>query len=187
MMSSDFQNPPRNGEGNREAVEGSLSTGAMAQAENDLSVSPRGLPPPRPGADRRSKHSTLGAPDTTIRNARKLRRQMTLPEVLLWQQLRQHPDGYLFRKQHPIASYVIDFACIRARLAIEIDGEAHRRGDRPRRDSERDIAVKKLGFETIRIPAVDVLNNLEGVLTLIVQACKAKANPSPLRSREQSV
>ena len=165
-------------------VEGSLTTGAPAQAASDPSVSPSGLPPPRSGEDLRTKHSTLGAPTATISKARKLRRTMTLPEVLLWRQLKHHPGGYLFRKQHPLDVYVLDFACIRTRLAIEVDGEAHSRGDRPQRDAKRDAVVAGLGFLTLRIPAIDVLNNMEGVISLIVETCKAKARPSLPRAEE---
>ena len=130
-------------------------------------------------------HSTLGAPTATIRKARRLRRTMTLPEVLLWRQLKHHPGGYLFRKQHPLDVYVLDFACIRARLAIEVDGEAHNRGDRPQRDGKRDAAVAGLGFLTLRIPAIDVLYNMEGVVSLIVETCRAKAKPIPPCSAEE--
>jgi len=64
-------------------------------------------------------------------NARKLRRNMTLPEVLLWRWLRQRPEGLKFRRQYPTGPYVLDFFCSDARLAIEVDGEAHSCGDRP--------------------------------------------------------
>jgi very-short-patch-repair endonuclease len=125
----------------------------------------------------RKKHKTLGAPDRTIRMARKLRKEMSLPEVLLWVQLQQHPGGYLFRKQHPIGVYSLDFACVKARLAIEVDGESHNRGDRPQRDEVRDAWVKAQGFDMMRIPAVDVLKNMEGVLVSIVEECRKRIPP----------
>jgi very-short-patch-repair endonuclease len=128
----------------------------------------------------RKKHSTLGAPDRTIRIARKLRKEMTLPKVLLWKQLKSRPGDYQFRKQHPLDLYVMDFACIRARLAVEVDGEAHDRGDRPERDEIRDAFVLKQGFQTIRIPAIEILKNMEGSVTFIVEHCRQKAHPNPL-------
>jgi len=97
---------------------------------------------------------------------------MSLPEVLLWQQLRQRPGGFRFRKQFPQEHYVIDFACVAVRLAIEVDGEAHDRGDRPRRDAARDVHLTGLGFTMMRIPAREVLGNLEGVLMGIVERCR---------------
>ncbi len=129
----------------------------------------------------RRKHRTLGAPDATVEMARKLRKEMSLPEILLWQQLQQHPGDYRFRKQHPIGRYALDFACVRARLAIEVDGEAHERGDRPQRDEIRDAWLLKQGFATLRIPAVDVLKNMEGVIIAILEACRTRSKPKPSR------
>src|SRR5687767_11499347 len=101
------------------------------------------------------------------RRAKQLRREMSLPEVLLWQQLRKLQTGYKWRKQHPVGPYYLDFYCDRAKLCIEIDGEAHARGDRPQRDARRDAWLATGGVLTLRIPAVEVLENLEGVLTFI--------------------
>ena len=87
-------------------------------------------------------------PKTTSR-ARKLRREMTLPEVILWQWLRQRPGGLKFRRQHPTGPYVLDFFCSDARLGVEVDGEAHSLGDRPRRDHARDEWLRAAEIETL--------------------------------------
>jgi very-short-patch-repair endonuclease len=102
---------------------------------------------------------------------------MSLPEVLLWQQLKQHPEGYLFRKQHPLGPYALYFACLKARLAIEVDGISHEMGDRTQRDEVRDARVLEQGFRTMGIPAHEVLKNMEGVLIAIVEACRLRTNP----------
>jgi very-short-patch-repair endonuclease len=68
---------------------------------------------------------------TALVAARRLRRTMSLPEVLLWTQLRGKPLGIKFRKQHPVGDYVVDFYCAEKQLAVEIDGIAHDMGDRP--------------------------------------------------------
>ena len=99
---------------------------------------------------------------------------MTLPEVVLWQQLRRRPDGMKFRRQHPAGRYVLDFYCEKARLCIEVDGAAHDRGDAPARDGFRDEWLADAGIRTLRIAATDVLRNLEGVLQLVVLECRAK-------------
>jgi very-short-patch-repair endonuclease len=104
----------------------------------------------------------------TTRNARKLRRKMTLPEVILWHSLRQRPAGLKFRRQHPTGPYVLDFFCTDARLAIEVDGEAHSFGDRPQRDEARDEWLRSAGIETLRIPANDLLNDADASLRHIV-------------------
>jgi very-short-patch-repair endonuclease len=110
----------------------------------------------------------------TTGNARQLRRKMSLPEVILWRWLRQRPDGIKFRRQHPTGRYVLDFFCSDARLAIEVDGEAHSRGDRPRRDADRDRWLRSAGIETLRIPAVDLLDDSDAVLTWIIAEAKAR-------------
>jgi very-short-patch-repair endonuclease len=108
--------------------------------------------------------------------ARKLRREMSLPEVLLWQELRKRPAGLKFRKQHPAGAYSADFFCHAARLVVEVDGEAHGRGDRPQRDALRDRWFAQRRFRVLRIPAAEVLGDLEGVIRHIV----SEANP-PLK------
>lgn len=71
-------------------------------------------------------------------NAKRLRKQMTPPEIALWLALRTNDEGPRFRKQHAAGAYVLDFYCAPARLAIEVDGESHNYGNRPERDAIRD-------------------------------------------------
>ena len=54
--------------------------------------------------------------------ARHLRRNLSLPEGLLWRQLRRKPSGIKFRRQHPVGPYVIDFYCASIKAGFEIDG-----------------------------------------------------------------
>jgi very-short-patch-repair endonuclease len=110
----------------------------------------------------------------TTANARQLRRKMSLPEVILWHWLRQRPNGLKFRRQHPTGPYVLDFFCSDARLAIEVDGEAHSFGDRPRRDEARDKWLKAAGVETLRIPAKALLDDPDPVLQWIITEATAR-------------
>ena len=89
----------------------------------------------------------------SVARARRLRRQMSLPEVLLWQQLRARPGGFKFRHQHPVGSYLLDFFCHAARLAVEVDGVSHEMGDNPARDERRDRWLAKQGILTFRVTA----------------------------------
>ncbi|HWH21824.1 MAG TPA: DUF559 domain-containing protein [Allosphingosinicella sp.] len=91
--------------------------------------------------------------------ARKLRRDMSFPEVLLWQRLRGGKSGLKIRRQHPIGPYVADFYCSAGRIVIEIDGEAHGRGDQPARDVERDQYLEANGYRVMRISATEVLRD----------------------------
>ena len=103
------------------------------------------------------------------RNAKRLRREMTPPEIGLWLALRDNAEGLRFRKQHGAANYVLDFYCAPARLAIEVDGDAHERGDRPQRDAVRDAWLASRGVRVLRYPAQEVLTNLDGVVRQILR------------------
>jgi very-short-patch-repair endonuclease len=109
----------------------------------------------------------LTGPGATIGKARNLRREMSLPEVLLWRELRKRPGGLKFRRQHPAGPYILDFACLECRLAIEIDGETHGRGGAAVHDEVRDEWLANQGYRTLRIPARDVLGNLDGVVRML--------------------
>jgi len=102
------------------------------------------------------------------RNAKSLRKEMTPPEIGLWLALRRNDAGLRFRKQHAVEDYVLDFYCAPARLAVEVDGEAHGRGDRPERDSVRDAWLRSRGLHVLRYPATEILPNLEDVVRQIV-------------------
>jgi very-short-patch-repair endonuclease len=102
------------------------------------------------------------------RHAKRLRKEMTSPEIGLWLALRRNEAGLRFRKQHGVKNYVLDFYCAPARLAIEVDGEAHNRGDRPMREIARDEWLAKQGVRVLRYRAIDVLSNPEGVVLEIV-------------------
>ena len=106
-----------------------------------------------------------------VKRARKLRREMSLPEVRLWQVLRKRPGGLKFRRQFPRDGMTTDFACLSHRLIVEVDGEGHSCGDQPRRDLARDALLSREGFSVIRIAARDVLGNIDGVLKYIVATC----------------
>jgi len=107
----------------------------------------------------------------TVRKARALRRAMTPPEAKLWTLLRTRPDDLKFRHQHPVGRYVFDFYCASARLGIEIDGIAHEMGDNPARDDRRDRWLRSRGYRIVRISAVELKTNAEGVLQHILNAC----------------
>jgi very-short-patch-repair endonuclease len=94
---------------------------------------------------------------------------MSKPEVMLWQLLRKKPLGIKFRRQHPIGSYIVDFYCPSAKLAIEVDGMAHDMGTRPERDGRREWELSREGVETIRISAQEVLHDAEDVADRILR------------------
>ena len=110
--------------------------------------------------------ASLRRPD--VYDARRARRDMSLPEVLLWQRLRGSPQGISFRRQHPIGPYRADFYCAASRLVIEVDGAAHDMGDRPLRDAERTAHLEAEGYRVVRINASEVLRNADEAASSIV-------------------
>ena len=169
------KNPPRNGEGDRRAEPGGGGGPGLHPNGEAGPLRPGcARPLPRSGKDLgRNKPDVLVSPIKLVKRARKLRKEMSLPEVLLWVQLQKRPGGHKFRKQFPQAGLAIDFACVAARLAIEVDGEAHNRGDQPDFDQQRDAVLRERGFTVLRFPAREVFKNMEGVLSSIVAHCDA--------------
>jgi very-short-patch-repair endonuclease len=123
-----------------------------------------------------------------IGHARRLRRTLTLPEGLLWRELRKRKQGFKFRRQHPAGPFVLDFACLEAKLAIEIDGQAHDRPNRAAYDKARDQWLAEQGFRTLRIPAREALADIEAVVTHILTQCQPLHRPTagpPPRAGEE--
>ena len=100
-------------------------------------------------------------------NAKRLRKQMTPPEIALWLALRANEEGLRFRKQHAAGPYILDFYCAPARLAIEVDGEAHNHGNRPERDATRDVWLVAQNIHVLRYPTREMLANLDDVVRQI--------------------
>ena len=115
----------------------------------------------------------ITGPRPSIKLARKLRSEMSLPETMLWQELRRKPGSLKFRRQHPAGPYVLEF-CARAKLAIEVDGFAHDSSDAARRDANRSAFLKARGIGTLRVPARVVLENVEVAVTRIVEVCSQR-------------
>ena len=103
--------------------------------------------------------------------ARELRRNSTDAEILLWSRLRRNGiPGYHFRRQHPVGPYVLDFACLRPRVAVELDGGQHY--ERPEYDRRRDDYLKSQDFEVLRFPNHEVFEDLDAVLEMIYEALR---------------
>jgi len=107
--------------------------------------------------------------------AKQLRQTMTRAETLLWRYLKAHRiDGLGFRRQVPFRNYIADFACLSAKLIIELDGESHDFPERQRADRNRDDFFESEGFAILRFTNDQVLSNLEGDVEVIRQTASAR-------------
>ena len=118
-----------------------------------------------------------------IERARRLRRDQTDVEKLLWARLRDRRlDGWKFRRQAPVDRYIVDFLCVDAKLVIELDGGQHVTTT----DEARMRTIEACGYLVIRFWNNDVLTNMDGVLVRILEALRAAApHPSPLPDGEK--
>lgn len=97
--------------------------------------------------------------------ARKLRREQTKAEELLWNKLRDRRlKGEKFKRQHSMDHYITDFYCYARRLIVEVDGIIHNELDQKEYDKVREEKLKNDGFTVIRFNNEDVFNRLEEVL-----------------------
>ena len=94
--------------------------------------------------------------------SRKLRKEMTKEENLLWYNfLRKHPIR--FRRQYIIGNYIVDFYCHQAKLVIELDGSQHFETQNKAADLQRDAYLKGQGLNVLRIPNNAITENFRGV------------------------
>jgi very-short-patch-repair endonuclease len=127
---------------------------------------------------------------STVQLARRLRRNQTDAERILWFRLRDRRlDGWKFRRQMSLNGYIADFCCPDAKLIIELDGSQH--SDRQEQDSQRTANLEASGYLVVRYSNADVMRNVEGVLEDLLRTIDPQAfepshpNPLPKREREQ--
>jgi very-short-patch-repair endonuclease len=92
----------------------------------------------------------VGARQTAF--ARRLRKDLTATEIILWRDLRGgRLDGLKFRRQVPIARFVVDFLCVEHRLVVELDGPPHESIEQKLHDAARDAELRRRGYHVLRI------------------------------------
>jgi very-short-patch-repair endonuclease len=114
--------------------------------------------------------------------ARRLRKTMTPQEVKLWVHLRALKDqGLHFRRQVPRDGFIVDFACLKSKLVIEVDGAQHGEPANLRHDAERDAILAAAGFRVVRFWNHEVNENLDGVVETIYREAVARDPTRQLR------
>ncbi len=95
-------------------------------------------------------------------NARDLRSRQTAAESLLWGVLRNRKlCNQKFRRQHPIGPWIVDFACVEHKLAIELDGGYHDLVGEA--DLARQSALESFGWTVLRFENHEVLADVNSV------------------------
>ena len=101
--------------------------------------------------------------------ARQLRREATLGESRLWEQLRNRSlGGCKFVRQAPVGPFIADFLCRQHCLIVEVDGATHSTETEVAHDLQRSTYLAKAGYRVVRFQNDEVLNGMDEVLTLIL-------------------
>jgi len=130
----------------------------------------------RGGGNASMEESRTIGKDISVIRARNLRKNLTEVEKKLWYWLRrQNLQEARFRRQAPIGRYIVDFACYDPKLIIELDGGQH--ADQQHYDEKRDAWLKSEGFHVLRFWNHEVVENVEGVLQVIMDGLNALRVP----------
>ena len=108
-----------------------------------------------------------GASNLIFQKAEELRNNMTLAEEILWREIHINQWKAKFRRQHPIAIYIVDFYCHSLKLVIELDGSIHDTDEAKKDDEVRERHLKKLGLRIIRFKNEEVYKEMDKVLDII--------------------
>ncbi|MCB1555714.1 MAG: UDP-N-acetylglucosamine 1-carboxyvinyltransferase [Alphaproteobacteria bacterium] len=113
--------------------------------------------------------------NATTKRARALRNNPTEAEKALWWKIRAEQLGVKFRRQYPMGPYYTDFACKEKNLVIELDGGQH--AEQVNYDEKRTAYLEEQGYTVLRFWNSDVLDNMEGVLTKIMNVLETSPLP----------
>jgi isoleucyl-tRNA synthetase/very-short-patch-repair endonuclease len=143
------------------------------------------IPPPASGG--RLGGGLLGSGRFTSRKpealekAKELRKNQTEVEKKLWQALRKDQlEGYGFRRQHPVGSYIVDFACVEKKLIVELDGGQH--AENIAYDDARTKFLNEAGYTVLRFWNFEINENFEEVLQTILGYLNNNENTPHLTS-----
>jgi len=154
-----------------------------AEEAGTVDPSPQGEGGRRAAPDGWGHRSRTDLPNHVPRG---LRKRMTPQEVKLWNWLREEivPTGHHFRRQVPMGRYVVDFACLKQRLVVEIDGDQHGRDDHRATDRARDAYLASLGFRVLRFSNQDVdrerrvaMDSIYAALTITPPVSRLRRDP----------
>jgi very-short-patch-repair endonuclease len=112
-----------------------------------------------------------GADANTFSAATILRKNMTVPEIMLWKKLSDRRIFKTkFRRQHPVSFFIVDFYCHEYKLVIEVDGEIHNESNEY--DENRTAELNRLGLKVIRFRNEEVFTDIDAILNEILLTVK---------------
>jgi very-short-patch-repair endonuclease len=110
--------------------------------------------------------------------ARKLRKNLSDAERVLWQILRNRQlAGWKFRRQHPIGPFIVDFVCIEKKLVVEVDGGQH--ATSLQEDTKRTRYLENKGYRVVHFWNNDVLRESDSVLNVVLNFLSGSPSPCP--------
>ncbi|WP_246186282.1 DUF559 domain-containing protein [Phnomibacter ginsenosidimutans] len=123
---------------------------------------------------------------TLLKHAKEMRKEPTVAEKLLWQNLRNRKlDGYKFRRQHPVLFFIPDFVCLEKKLIIELDGSVHRDPDNAKADFFRACHLSEHGYGIMRFWNSEIEKNQITVLEKIRNRLAAIDSVATIQERLQ--
>lgn len=110
---------------------------------------------------------------------------MTPAEKVLWHFLKgKSVDGFKFRRQHPIKTYIVDFYCHQQKLVIEVDGSIHDESEQKEYDAGRTYALEEFGLKVIRFRNEEVLFQPTSVITRLSECLKLMHPSGPFQEKD---
>jgi len=106
-----------------------------------------------------------------------MRKQLSRAERIVWELVRGRQLGAKFRRQHPVDNYIPDFACVEAKLIVEVDGRSHDVAEQRVYDAERSRRSRELGWGILVVRDDDVLRDVSEVRERIASALRATPSP----------
>lgn len=126
------------------------------------------------------KEMHIGAKPELFRHAQEMRKNPTESEKRMWNILRKfRPEGYIFRRQHPVDIFIADFYCHKLKLIIEVDGDVHNSEQSKEYDNGRSGELEKYGLNIIRFTNDQVLKDPDNVTLQIKNFINKQTSPSP--------
>ncbi len=127
----------------------------------------------------------FGANAEIFRRAEELRNRMTNAEEILWNAIHINEWHLKFRRQHPLANYIVDFYCHGVKLVIELDGRIHDEDEIKRNDSARETHLKEFNLTVLRFKNEEVINDTKSVLEKIKETIIKIQSSSQIHSEVQ--